>query len=1140
MTRKTLGCVFALLMLVSASSVYAGGPLILFDAGVPYAYPQDTIPVPVYTDLGNNGLLTGAESDAHTANGYAEWTNVPTSYLSASVVGDFSTIPAPYGPLPDIDGFNAYLIDGTYNGGGIHVMYDDDGSIVSYWFGAPPGVLGIGSPEWATTGTNELLESWTVINGSAADPADIGGASYAGVFTHEFGHTINLAHTQTNGAVGFFGDGIGPDACATPYSGPMTFPDFVTMYPFIDPSPGSTGVYQATVDLLDDIAALSDVYPAAGWPGNAGTITGTVYDADGSSELTGINVICRNISNPFKDAQSALSGDYTQGVLGPDGLFTFNGLTPGDEYVVYIDEIVQGGFSTTPISIPGLGQEEYWNTAESGDPDVDDVCEWTLISPVVGSPATADIIVNGDPYDLGLGDDDYVEVDLPFAFPFCGMTYTSVFVNSNGNVTFGEGDTDYGESVGDFLDGPPRIAMLWDDLNPTQGGSIRAMPDGADFVISFINIPEYYSTGSNSWDLTLKADGTFDIDYGEITAPDGIAGRTLGNGAEDPGETDLTMEPQPIGVTMPTVYESFSGYDNDLDSQFLAYAPCVIPDPAEIVWDPASFSAVLLPGEMITQKLTLTNLGDLDLEFDIASDQLFAVTASDATAGVLTAAEFAPQTGADPQLDDARIAKMENDRLATTVGDKPDSPHAVTLPHAFGLMLLSEDFNSGFPAAWSVVNNITSDVMWMVPQQGEGNYTGGTGDAVGASSDYVGSEPFDTELRTPAISGFGPNVVLSYVVNYQNYAGWDDLDLDVSTDGGMTWTTVLNWSEDHPVGGLWSPPGEQVALNLDPFVAGATEFIVRWRYYDPDNDWVWYVQVDDVMIVSDEVLTPCSYLTVDPISGTIPGEGMAMLDVTFDATGFDPGTYDCELIVYNNSFNEPRVSIPLQMIVAQEVAFDIKPTSCPNPFNVGKRGLMPVAVLGSAEFDVSDVDVSGLLLVGVAPIHSSLEDVAAPIDWNECECTEDGPDGFTDLTLKFKMQELAAAVEYAYDGEIVEMKLMGNLLDGTTIIGRDCVRIIANGRYAPDTRVRGVVLDGAMPNPFNPVTRISFHIPNESYVKLSVFDVKGRLLDHLVSGVRPTGEHVVQWDARGYASGIYFYRLQVGDFVKTRKMILLK
>jgi hypothetical protein len=228
------------------------------------------------------------------------------------------------------------------------------------------------------------------------------------------------------------------------------------------------------------------------------------------------------------------------------------------------------------------------------------------------------------------------------------------------------------------------------------------------------------------------------------------------------------------------------------------------------------------------------------------------------------------------------------------------------------------------------------------------------------------------------------------------------------------------------------------------------------------------------------------------------------------------------------------------MIVAQEVAFDIKPTSCPNPFNVTKRGVMPAAVLGSADFDISDVDVSSLLLKGVAPLRSSVEDVATPFDWDECGCTTEGADGFSDLTLKFEVQELAAALGYVNNGEVVEMRLMGNLLDGTTIIGRDCVRIISNGRYTPETRLRGVTLDGPMPNPFNPVTRIGFYLPNESYVKLSVFDVKGRLLEQLVSGVRPSGEQTVQWNAQGYASGIYFYRLEVGSFVQTRKMILLK
>ena len=76
--------------------------------------------------------------------------------------------------------------------------------------------------------------------------------------------------------------------------------------------------------------------------------------------------------------------------------------------------------------------------------------------------------------------------------------------------------------------------------------------------------------------------------------------------------------------------------------------------------------------------------------------------------------------------------------------------------------------------------------------------------------------------------------------------------------------------------------------------------------------------------------------------------------------------------------------------------------------------------------------------------------------------------------------------------------------------------------------------------PFNPVTTIGYYLPQEGLVKLSVFDVAGRLVDELVSGVQAAGDHVVEWNAGQIPSGIYFYRLQVGNFSETRKMILLK
>ncbi len=128
-----------------------------------------------------------------------------------------------------------------------------------------------------------------------------------------------------------------------------------------------------------------------------------------------------------------------------------------------------------------------------------------------------------------------------------------------------------------------------------------------------------------------------------------------------------------------------------------------------------------------------------------------------------------------------------------------------------------------------------------------------------------------------------------------------------------------------------------------------------------------------------------------------------------------------------------------------EVAFDIKPGSCPNPFNIGKKGVMPAAILGTDEFDVADVDPATVKLQGVAPLRWAMEDVATPFGGeldDRYSCTEDGPDGFTDLTLKFDAPELAAALGVVADGDEVILTLTGNTMDGIPIEGQDIVFII--------------------------------------------------------------------------------------------------
>jgi hypothetical protein len=83
-------------------------------------------------------------------------------------------------------------------------------------------------------------------------------------------------------------------------------------------------------------------------------------------------------------------------------------------------------------------------------------------------------------------------------------------------------------------------------------------------------------------------------------------------------------------------------------------------------------------------------------------------------------------------------------------------------------------------------------------------------------------------------------------------------------------------------------------------------------------------------------------------------------------------------------------------------------------------------------------------------------------------------------------------------------------------------------------------LEQNYPNPFNPSTTITFELPKPSHVSLSVFDLLGREVSVLVNERRNAGAHEVKFDASGFSSGVYFYRLQAGDFVRTRKFVLLR
>ena len=78
------------------------------------------------------------------------------------------------------------------------------------------------------------------------------------------------------------------------------------------------------------------------------------------------------------------------------------------------------------------------------------------------------------------------------------------------------------------------------------------------------------------------------------------------------------------------------------------------------------------------------------------------------------------------------------------------------------------------------------------------------------------------------------------------------------------------------------------------------------------------------------------------------------------------------------------------------------------------------------------------------------------------------------------------------------------------------------------------------PNPFNPTTTFEFSIPRSLFAHLSIYNLLGEKVAVVVDEQLPAGTHHVRWDASDQPSGVYFYRLQAGEFVETRRLVLLR
>jgi hypothetical protein len=299
------------------------------------------------------------------------------------------------------------------------------------------------------------------------------------------------------------------------------------------------------------------------------------------------------------------------------------------------------------------------------------------------------------------------------------------------------------------------------------------------------------------------------------------------------------------------------------------------------------------------------------------------------------------------------------------------------------------------------------------------DYPGGTG--VDPGRDGVAGTGDDLDIEAVVSEMAAQNILLIVL-----YSGYSELDL-------AYWSSMATQTG-----------GNAFQVNYDGTIPDGThvaEFIAQ--------------KIEEgVALVNNVHLEVCTpgfegWLTnVDPMvyeNVTLP------TDLEFNLTFTVPegtlgGLYEFDVCLIGDGvvFAKQHVKIT----VVWKVPLDIHPMSCPNPLNRGGGGLLPVAILGTADLDVTMIDPESLTIGGVNPVKWDFEDVGTPDEpfWDKeldkMSCNILGPDGYMDLTLKLDNRLFGANFPGAAKGDILLIWVKGMMLDGTPLYGQDIMVVV--------------------------------------------------------------------------------------------------
>ncbi len=307
-----------------------------------------SFPVAYQIDRGRLGSLSNSQATRLVREAFDTLERVDTASIAFRMTGHLPV---------DVTESNWPFYFGVPNDGRSPVVFDADGRILDQILGltARNDVEGAARLEFLVG--MELREAAILLNGACFDgisdlrsPCELSGLDgLRALILHEAGHFCNLDHADLNREVAF--DGLPGNNVLLPSMYAVQSEDDATL-----------------VSLhLDDLLALSSLYPAASFPGTGGTVEGFILAPNGFDGVNGANVIIRDAADRFSRSSSTVSGDD-----GPPGFFSFRGLPPGNYSVevrpiasAFVNDVSVGRIAQSGIVTRLPGPAEFLSAPET-------------------------------------------------------------------------------------------------------------------------------------------------------------------------------------------------------------------------------------------------------------------------------------------------------------------------------------------------------------------------------------------------------------------------------------------------------------------------------------------------------------------------------------------------------------------------------------------------------------------------------------------------------------------------------------------------------------------------------------------------------------------------------------------------------